>query len=169
MNPQLLSFSATQSAANTTTTTTQAIPRIILPSSGRAQAMEILKIFLEFSVFESIASATETDDSVRVILSTTSFGTTATNFEEPRVFAGYFRDRLGAFSAGGTYGYPNSNSVMIDLTDGAGHGILVATDNIFVQVISANWVSAPTIRIKIMYRWKIVGLAEFIGIVQSQQ
>lgn len=58
-----------------------------------------------------------------------------------------------------------------DLTDQAGHGILVATDNIYLAtystVLGYNWVS--DFYCKILYRMKEVKLAEYIGIVQSQQ
>lgn len=56
-----------------------------------------------------------------------------------------------------------------NLTDGAGHGYLVATDYIFAQVGSQNTNAAQFVDIKILYRWKNVGLQEYIGIVQGQQ
>ena len=59
-----------------------------------------------------------------------------------------------------------------DLTDGQGHGVLVATDTIFFGAyafsnIGGSLVTASGI-CKILYRLKEVGLAEYIGIVQSQ-
>lgn len=64
-----------------------------------------------------------------------------------------------------------------DLTDGAGHGILVATDNIFVSCsISVGSVfvtqadaATGAASCNILYRFKEIALAEYIGIVQSQQ
>lgn len=65
-----------------------------------------------------------------------------------------------------------------DLTDGAGHGVLVATDNIFLTLQTAATVVGASATITaatgfgecaILYRFKEVGLAEYIGIVQSQQ
>lgn len=58
---------------------------------------------------------------------------------------------------------------MSDLTDGAGHGIIVATDNIYVTLFSAGTGVAAEVDVKIMYRFKNVALAEYIGVVQSQQ
>jgi hypothetical protein len=55
-----------------------------------------------------------------------------------------------------------------DLTDGAGHGFLVATDQIYAQIASTNTGAAQSCDVKIMYRWKNVGLQEYIGIVQGQ-
>lgn len=169
VNPQFLSFTAAQSGADTTTTTTQAIPIQRLPSGGRSQVMEVLKVFAQLPVFGAVASATEANDTVSVFLSTVSFGTTATTFSEPRVFWGSHRSMEGAFTAAGTYARTEESIEVADLTDGAGHGFLVATDNIFCQVQSTGTGGTNTARIKILYRWKNVGLAEYIGIVQSQQ
>lgn len=57
----------------------------------------------------------------------------------------------------------------IDLTDSAGHGILIATDNIFFGLITAGSGSTNTAYLRIEYRFKEVSLQEYIGIVQSQQ
>lgn len=62
-----------------------------------------------------------------------------------------------------------------DLTDGAGHGLLVATDNIWLtcQVGATAPGLAITVSglvvLDIFYRFKKVTLQEYIGIVQSQQ
>jgi hypothetical protein len=57
---------------------------------------------------------------------------------------------------------------VLDLTDGAGHGLLIATDNIFMTVYSTNTGVANEVGCKILYRWKNVSVEEYIGIVQSQ-
>lgn len=64
-----------------------------------------------------------------------------------------------------------------DLTDGAGHGVLVATDNVFLTLQTAlSSIIGTSVggitgvaECAILYRFKEVGLAEYIGIVQSQQ
>ena len=131
--------------------------------------MEVLKMVVELPTFPAIASVTEATDSHQFFISTTSFGTTATTFAEPRVFAGWTRINQAVFTAAGTYMSNYDNTKIMDLTDGAGHGILVATDNIFIQVISVGTGLTNTVRIKLLYRWKNVSLQEYIGIVQSQQ
>lgn len=67
-----------------------------------------------------------------------------------------------------------------ELHDGAGHGILVATDAIYVSLVldyfneslpatgNASYESSA-ILCEIMYRYKKVALTEFVGIVQSQE
>lgn len=59
-----------------------------------------------------------------------------------------------------------------DLTDEAGHGILVATDNIQLHTLAQ--VQGPDsittqVTARVSYRLKEVSLTEYIGIVQSQQ
>jgi hypothetical protein len=61
----------------------------------------------------------------------------------------------------------------LDFTDNAGHGVLIATDQIYFNAISVNTTTPPTLNdhviVRIGYRFKNVGLVEYIGIVQSQQ
>jgi len=169
VNPQWLSFSAVQSAADTTTTTTQNIPIQRLPSGTRAQVMEVLKVYLTFGGWAAVASATELARNIQCFLTTFSSGTTQLAASNPRVFASSTRYQNGAFTAAGTYATSYDGTHMLDLTDGAGHGIIVATDSVFAQVSSSNTGVAQTVHIKVLYRWKDVSLAEYIGIVQSQQ
>lgn len=70
------------------------------------------------------------------------------------------------------------NPVYHDLTDNAGHGVLIATDNVWVtvQVAVQDFGSSPPATISsfsaecdLLYRFKEVTLQEYIGIVQSQQ
>ena len=169
VSPQWMSFVATQSAADTTTTTTQAIPVQRQNNRGLAQVLEVLKVYVERPAIVSGASATEASDSYAVLLSTTSFGTTATTTSEPRVFMADTFQAQFAFTAAGTYYVIHPRTIIYDITDGAGHGVLIATDNIFAQVVTSTTGATNSYRIKILYRWKNVSLQEYIGIVQSQQ
>jgi len=71
----------------------------------------------------------------------------------------------------------NASVDIHDLTDGDGHGILVATDNIWLTAqLSDSAIggtsSGPisgTVSAELFYRFKKVTLQEYIGIVQSQQ
>ena len=83
---------------------------------------------------------------------------------------------LGASSTGNSgWIFETEHPYVHDLTDGAGHGILVATDNIFLtsQQVGAGGDENPatdfSVQAFILYRFKDVSLAEYIGIVQSQQ
>jgi hypothetical protein len=172
VNPQLLSDTAVQSAADTTTTTQVALPiqRVAANAPNQAIVMEVLKVYIDHTNFPASASAAETTDTITIAFSTKNFGTTGVTLGEPAVFALYNAATRTAFTAAGSfYTVVKVAPHVIDLTDGAGHGILVATDSIFIQVNSAATgltISAP---FKILYRWKRVSLTEYIGIVQSQQ
>lgn len=63
--------------------------------------------------------------------------------------------------------------ISYDLTDGAGHGILVATDFLYFSFSTVVGSGSATSQAsfascRIKYRWKEVKLEEYIGIVQSQ-
>lgn len=80
--------------------------------------------------------------------------------------------QLGFFSNGGSH--QQQHPVIHDLTDGAGHGILVATDSIFFGVLNpagygAGGANSLGAEANLLYRWKDVSIEEYIGIVQSQQ
>lgn len=59
---------------------------------------------------------------------------------------------------------------MQDYTDGAGHGIVVASDHLYVGHQTALWHAAhePSAMIRILYRFKSIPLTEYLGVIQSQ-
>lgn len=171
VNPQYLHGTLSLSAANTATTVTQGTPivRVGQQNNGRAVIMEILKVFATLPVVDANAAAATTRQ-FDLAFSTVSFGATAVAFSDPRVFAFFERQIVNAFTAAGTGTLDTSTDPAVwDCTDGAGHGILIATDNIFIQGFTSNQTAASAFAWKILYRFKEVSLAEYIGIVQSQQ
>lgn len=163
VSPQFLTFSATQSGTDATTTTQQTLPIERLATSTTPTVLEFLKVYFLASNFNNVLDSTDND--LLVNLSTKSFGTTQTTFGEPTVLASWIRTiRLTTSGA-----WVQNEPFMVDLTDGGGHGVLVATDNLFAQVASNATGFTNTVRIKILYRFKRVSLAEYVGIVQSQQ
>lgn len=159
VNPQYFHMSASQSGADTTTTTAFPIPIQRLQNSGRAQVMEILKVFWY------IVNNAEVDSSLSAFLTTKSSGTTATNYSNVNMIDGITHQKF--LTTSGTF---DDYGVQIhDLTDGAGHGLLCATDNIYFQITSASTGATNTVFAKILYRWKDVSVQEYVGIVQSQQ
>lgn len=171
VNPQFMSGSITLSAANTLTEVTQGTPivRVGPQTGGEAIIMEVLKVYVDLpTIDQDNAAATARLASVR--FATKSFGSTAMTLGDPTVFAMAQQQVRNAFTAAGTGMLENQlNPQEIDLTDGAGHGILVATDNIYVQASTSGQSAASTFYWKILYRFKRVSLVEYIGIVQSQQ
>lgn len=159
VNPQWYKFSCTQSAADTTTTTAIPLPVPKLPSSKKPTVVEVLKVYWDNQV------NVETDNFIQAILSTKNYGTTV-----PSITDGGIIDQIYQAIKITTSGQIISIAPVIhDLTDGAGHGMLVATDNIYLQVNSAATSQAIPVVCWILYRMKEITLAEYIGIVQSQQ
>lgn len=159
VNPQFMHLTASQSGNDATTTTAFPIPIQRLQNSGRAQVMEILKVYWY------LLSGVETDMSLIAYLTTSSSGTSATNYGNTRVIDGV--DNRKFITTSGTF--MESMPINHDLTDGAGHGMLVATDSVFIQVASAGTSATNVVYCKILYRWKDVSTTEYVGIVQSQQ
>lgn len=159
VNPQFMHLTAVQSGNDATTTTAFPIPIQRLQNSSRAQVMEILKIFW------FAADGAEVDSNILAILSTSSLGTTTGNYGNPRVIDVLSDQRY--LTTSGTFNV--QLPIIHDFTDGAGHGMLVGTDNLYIQVASASTGATNTVYCKILYRWKDVSTAEYVGIVQSQQ
>lgn len=160
VNPQWLTFRAAQSGADTTTTTQQNIPIQRLNNRNRAMVLEVLKVW-----FTWLAPTKVDASQMRCYLTTKNFGTGAISSNETSVFA--FVEFYTNFTTSGQVN--NIFPVCLDLTDGAGHGVLVATDAMYAEVVSASTSATNTVDIKILYRWKDVSITEYVGIVQSQQ
>ncbi len=162
VKPQLLAFPVTQSAADTATTATQPLPVLRNFSSGngsRAQILEILKVFMLFPL------PAEVDSVVTCALTTKSFGTTAVSHSDPSVIA--ITRRSTQITTSG--GWSTDQTAIFDLSDGNGNGLLVATDNIYGQVVSASTGAANAVVIRVLYRIYAADVTEYVGIVQGQQ
>jgi hypothetical protein len=158
VNPQPLVAACTQSSADTTTTATTVLPNLI--AAGAApRIVELLKATFVFP-----NTIVEVDGSISASLSTSSFGTTSASPGDPRVLA--FANRAYAITTSGSV--VNNNAVEYDLSDGAGHGVLVGGQNLFLQVASSGTSAANTVYCRLLYRWKGVTMVEYVGIVQSQ-
>lgn len=161
INPQFLSTSITQSASDTTTTAQITLPIDRIRRSGdMVGVVEVLKVFATLRAPSFVAAA----NSFAYGLTTKSFGTTTYHMNEPTCFA--FGLTWQTFNTSGEV--INNMPTMFDCTDGAGHGVLVATDSIFLQCRSTATNQANTIDVKILYRYKYVDVTEYVGIVQAQ-
>jgi len=170
VNPQWLNGAFTMAAANTAETKTYVMPKaLMMGGKGKSTIIEILKIQLFLPPYDTIANAGEVADARKIIFSTENYGSTAPTYAQDCIYF-YEDSRMGAFTAAGTYGtfYPYTPPP-IDVTDGAGHGILVATEFLNVQVATAGYTNPATFGWKILYRFKSVSLVEYIGLVQTQQ
>lgn len=162
VNPQLLNLTVTQTAADTSTTLEQPIP-VPRFTAGKARSLVIEILWLQWN-FANLPNPNGVTVNFTGILSTAA---TAAVITDPRTFACIdFEIDSAAAPTDAPY-YPRTYRQYFH--DGAGHGLLVATDAIFLTLASASTTAANTVNVKIAYRFKEVALAEYIGIVQSQQ
>lgn len=168
VSPQLLSINLAQTVANTYAEASIAIPQSRFASNPtEAVVIEILKVFWNLGEPDTNPSAAGNLISIQANLSTRS-SATLLGFGNPTVIDMSEKTVRGAFTAAGSYGMLGFEPQIHDLTDGAGHGVLVATDLLFVGVNTANFVAVSSVNLKVLYRFKRIGLAEYIGIVQAQ-
>jgi len=171
VNPQYLGVAYTQGVANAVESFGFSTPivRVGSDNSGTATIMEILKVFFDLPPPDAVAAGATLKGADAVLL-TSQPGSAFTPFNDGHVIAQARSSSISAFTAGGSGMMANQTMPhMYDCTDGDGHGVLVATDNLWLQVDTTGFTNAATFRIKILYRFKKVKLVEYIGIVQSQQ
>jgi len=173
VNPQFITGKITYNGA-TGAWSAVALPTSRLPQTGRAQVLEVLKVYVMSPTSDNGGQSPLNFIGLAFSTKQPSVAT-GSAVEDPSVFL-YHYERLevgyngmtatAAFdtarqltaSIGGTYVY--------DLTDGAGHGVLVGSDNVYVSALASGAYSRSTV-FKIMYRWKDVSLAEYIGMVAA--
>lgn len=160
VNPQFFNFNVTESGAATFTQTEVQVPIVRVPgASGAVTIMEILKVYFGDNYNPDAAA-----ERAMVRINSRTFAATP-GLNDPGVLTGYDKVMRVVTTGGSVIHDPFT----VDLTDGAGHGILYAADSIFATVEGVNTATAIAVTIRILYRFKRVTLAEYIGIVQSQQ
>lgn len=154
----------TQTAADTTTIRSLQLPIPRLPTRpGYNLVLEVLSAEFSF-ILAGVAAAVQ---SIYAYVATT--GETPPNITQALLGTRVICDAWFqfVFAAGGSGDLPTEKDVQ--LTDQAGHGRLIASDTIFLGLMSTNTAAANNVVCKLWYRWKEVTLTEYIGIVQSQQ
>lgn len=170
VSPQILTSPVLNlTAANAFTETRVDLPVNRFPeSNGKVVIIEVLKVWFFMSEADSnpIAGGNLTLAAARI---STASNTAAIALSDSRTFASQEKNYRGAFTAGGSYYAVSIEPQEINLTDGAGHGVLIATDAIWFGFITTNFTAAGSAFFKMLYRFKRVGLQEYIGILQQQQ
>ena len=173
INPQILTITWEQVAADSTqnTTVNNPVAKGLFAQRNNATLMEILKVTIYAPNYPSPFTVGYGPQFRRCLLSVSPLTTAVYDASHQHVLV-LFEDTIaGAFTAGGSYGFgPVCNVYTQDLTDGVGHGILVGADQLHFQSrLYPVWEADARWTVKILYRFKNVGLPEYIGIVQSQQ
>ncbi len=167
VSPQLLTAAVTMTGANTFTETTIATPMSrIATRKGKAMVLELLKAYFDLPVKDNnYASGGESS----IVTADLAVAPAASlSLSSPLILIAVNKEYRGAFTAAGTYSSVQIEPVIVDFTDGAGHGILVGTDQIFFGMTTSNFAGAASGTCRILYRFKEVSVEEYIGIVQSQ-
>lgn len=181
VNPQWMVMRVDHTSTGVTAFTVESsvatpIPRV--PSSnGRAIVMEILKVQFEMRPIAQISASSNVNQKSSIALShaansALSNSTFNLNTSDPRIIATatfYSQQRNTLIATNDEEWLLSVQPVVIDTSDGAGHGILHASDNIFLTMGTEHaFATTYTGRARILYRFKDIGVTEFIGIVQSQ-
>lgn len=191
VNPQWYRTTIAPALTVTTTSgagisTSQAFPvpiNRLNQKSGSVTVMEILKCRWYQTTTFTVASPIDMIASMFSTLTTrapASFGANIIPFAAGNPAIIDLNGISNAVTIGGSildlYSVDNSQPDWSDLTDGDGHGILVATDNIYlnsylsvVSIAAGSMTAVGNCNCDILYRFKNVSLQEYIGIVQSQQ
>jgi len=155
------------SAANTYTEVSVPIPKtgFNIPR-GKALVMELLKFYADTPAWDANPAA---GGNVALAVIQLATGIQPTYLPSSgQVLAFYSKEYRGAFTAAGSYSSVASEPMVYDCTDGAGHGVLIATDRFIVGATTGNYAAAATFQWKALYRFKLVSVEEYIGIVQAQ-
>lgn len=183
-NPQFYSTSTPTLQTSYTSTSVTMPPGIGLSTGGRPLAMEILKIFYEVinatlsnplipTATYAPGATTATEAQVRIYLTSKNFSSTepplsygdATVLDMLDLKVPIYESTAASTLATALGPFP----IVHDLTDGAGHGVLYANQNMFIGGIQTGAGNAIG-RIKILYREKYITQAELLGLVlQSNQ
>lgn len=170
INPQFYSGTILQTGNDTVDSLNYILPTPRFSAGqGKAIVIEILKVWSTMDFQPPLVVAISTYNSF-FALSTKDHGiVTMSNLATPDVFYFTKETLIGAFTAAEAVVYNMDDLHFADLTDGSGHGVLIATDSFYAQIRTVNSGVPNTVHWKILYRFKKVGLSEYIGIVQSQQ
>lgn len=176
VKPQILTLKSALNAAGDYIVTSFPLPVArIGASKDKASVIEILRVDW-YSGIEDIDEPTVIFVSYLSTSPNVSTGTTlsaatiAADAADAHTIAlsvhqSYIATAGAAGEAIGNRGWP----MRIDLTDGAGNGVLVATDTISIVGGNHNGTAACTFVAKVLYRIVNVGITEYVGIVTSQQ
>lgn len=174
VNPQTYVLQGALAAGGTSFSFPLPIPKYP-GSNNRAIVLELLGVDWNFTD-PPVPSSVNGDGFSSDFAVTTNASTPASAndvLSDPRALS-YFRRStytLNATAVGFSLYSPNLGEYD-DLTDNAGHGLLVGTDNIYVRgftAIAGGYFLGGTVVAQLKYRFKEVSLTEYIGIVQSQQ
>lgn len=164
VNPQTMIIRVAQTGADANTMVVQPLPLPRIPVKPNRQLLiELLKV--KFTI-AAIQGGTINHVILNLTTNPTVLATEDAIFTDPRSISTFYRISTFATAVGFSI---NNGEEVYDLTDASGHGILIGTDNINLQLFSAGTNLTNIGYARLEYRFKDVSLQEYVGIVQSQQ
>jgi len=160
VNPQYLSGLIVESAANTFTELTIPLPVLRGNFGGQRkyQVLELLKVIWSMSTGDGATA------SQRLAQLTTSSQTASIDFDNPDLIT-RFRDNIVITTSGL---FNHIGPVIQDFTDGAGHGLIIATSDLFLGIVGTSQTNALQVAVRIIYRFKNITVDEFVGLAIQQ-
>ena len=165
VNPQEFVITGTQTAPDAPTVIQQPLPIPRLPTKeGYNLVIEVL--WVQFYNTTAVNTAGITTVGMSLTTNPQAPPNVASQIADIRALSIWFKQ---AFNPAVPQSLNLDCMYEDDLTDQAGHGILLATDNVFFVITSVGTGVANAGVCRFGYRFKEVKLVEYIGIVQSQQ
>lgn len=171
VRPQITTVQATQATVNQESvfTITTPIPRAQTRNNA-AQVMEVLSVDWTVTGDEGdLAKQFYCYLSTSNPGATTGTASTVARFSAqvraPQVFSHLYEVYAQTTSGELVQRYPFKDRK----DDGAGHGILIATDSVVLVLGTVGATAAISATIKLTYRLINVGIFEYVGLVQAQQ
>lgn len=169
VNPQYFCGRVSTVVANTAVTAAFIMPISRLHTQRKkTTVMEILRVEL-YPPHEIDTNAGQHITGVNMAVGTRNWGATEIFPDDPYAVAYAGFHQVSAFTNAQGYVVLDRLPYTIDLTDSQGHGTLVATDSLYVQLDTTAFNAAATGYFRILYRFKNVSMSEYVGIVQAQQ
>lgn len=172
VNPQIVRLDCIMDTANTTQTFEFQLPTspVSQVSSNRANTIEIFRIYCWFfTPWTEPANANWHEASQVCAVTTRSHGTTDVHPGDSDCIALFDKKYIGAFSANGSLISEVADPKIMEFTDHAGHGMVIATDKLYVQLQNADCNAMKTrCQLHVHYRYKAVSIYEYIGVVTGQ-
>lgn len=162
VNPQVYGIVVAQTGNDVASETEIPVPVLRMGMSmSRAQVIEVTRV--EFEVPFPLVGELDLVQLFECSLTSRSIGASVSSMAEPNLLAKFHRRNIT--QAGGT---PASLStidtpaiITYDLTDGAGHGLLVTSANLYFQQNTTTTGQTNSWGVRVFYRFKQIGARAF--------
>lgn len=172
VNPQIVRLDCVMDVSDTTQSFEFSLPvsPVSQVTTSRANVIEVFRIYCWFHTPWTTPSNAAWHESSQVCAVTTrSHGTTDVHPADSDCIALFDKKYIGAFTAGGSMISEVSDPHVMEFTDQQGHGLVIATDKLYVQLQNADCNAMKTrCQLHVHYRYKAVNLYEYIGVVTGQ-